>query len=565
MADLDGPDERQTALLLAAGRTLIESLDLEELLEQLLSIAREVTGARYAALGVLDEDRAELERFIHTGFEEGRAEQIGDLPRGKGILGQLIHHPEPLRLSHISDHPRSYGFPPGHPPMNTFLGVPILVRGEAWGNLYLTEKTEGQAFSAADQESVMILAQWAGLAIENARLYEAASSRRDELERAVQAIEATSAISSALAAGTDLDHILELVVKRGRALLKARALQLYLRSGADLELVAAAGEAAGAGEKVATRGTLLGNVLETGRPARVGDGGFLPPIGLPPGGFEVDCALLVPLVFRSRTFGVLAALGREGELNPYDADSEELLQAFALHAASAVATAQSFERTLLERSILAAEEERRRWAQELHDETLQDLAGIKLTIAAARRSEDPAVLHAAIDEAADHVERSVAALRHLITELRPAELDELGIVAAMEALITRTAEVHEMRITPELNLVDGGGRGEARLSPEIESTLYRVTQEALTNVAKHAGAESVIVRLAESGTQVELEVVDNGRGFDPDAQTEGFGLIGMRERITTLGGSLEVSSSPDSGTRVGAKLPVRRRGAAMAA
>ena len=215
---------------------------METVLRHVLETAREVTGARYAALGILDERKEELERFVFVGIDEDTRRLIGPLPRGGGVLGELIRNPEPLRLPDVTQHRRSYGFPPGHPPMTTFLGVPISVRGEAWGNLYLTDKAEGAEFDERDQESAIVLAEWAAIAIGNARLYEDVARRRAELERAVRGLEATATVARAVGFETDLDRVLELVVKRGRALLDADSLLVILEEGDELRVAAAAGE-----------------------------------------------------------------------------------------------------------------------------------------------------------------------------------------------------------------------------------------------------------------------------------------------------------------------------------
>jgi GAF domain-containing protein len=193
----DGLDDHRLRRLLDFGRGLVADLHREVVLDRLLEVARELTGARYAAIGILDADREELERFLVSGIDDETHRAIGDLPRGRGILGELIREPRPLRLRDISDHPRSYGFPPEHPPMTTFLGVPILIRGEAWGNLYLTEKATDEEFDEVDEESLLVLAQWAAIAIENAQLYERAEARRNELERAVRGLEAVRPTSHA--------------------------------------------------------------------------------------------------------------------------------------------------------------------------------------------------------------------------------------------------------------------------------------------------------------------------------------------------------------------------------
>ena len=250
-------DAQRLRRLLEVGRSLVCELDLEVVLDRVLEVARELTGARYAALGILDESRRELERFLTRGIDASTHRMIGDLPRGHGILGVLISDPHPLRLPDVGEHPRSYGFPVGHPPMHSFLGVPILIRGQAYGNLYLTEKAGGD-FDEADEEALVVLADWAAIAIENARLYRGVAVRRDELERVVSALETTSSISRAVGGEIDLERILELLVKRGRALVDARVMLVALREDDELVVQAAAGEVPGdvVGRRIAVAGSV---------------------------------------------------------------------------------------------------------------------------------------------------------------------------------------------------------------------------------------------------------------------------------------------------------------------
>ena len=215
-------DEHRLKTLVDVGRSLVTVLDPEAVFERLLSVARELTGARYAAIGVLDENRERLERFLTAGIDPETHRSIGDLPRGRGVLGVLISDPRPLRLPDVGMHPQSYGFPLAHPPMTTFLGVPIVIDGQGWGNLYLTEKEGGAEFTDDDEESAVVLADWAAIAIANARLYRTVRERRDELERTMRGLETTTEVSLALGGVTDLDRVLELVVKRSRALIDAR-------------------------------------------------------------------------------------------------------------------------------------------------------------------------------------------------------------------------------------------------------------------------------------------------------------------------------------------------------
>src|SRR3954451_3265387 len=263
-------DDLRLRRLIDAGRGLISNLDVEAILQRLLDVAREVTGARYAAVGVLDDRRQELERFVTAGVDAETHRAIGDLPRGRGILGMLIEEPRPLRLEHIGDHPRSYGFPTNHPEMETFLGVPVIIRGEAWGNLYLTEKAGGGPFDEADEAAVTVLADWAAIAIDNARLYTSLETRSAELERAVRGFEATSAIATALGIETSLDRVLELVVKRARALVEARSVVVLLRENDELVLAAAAGQVGRRQERrIPVAGSTTGDVLDSERTRQI--------------------------------------------------------------------------------------------------------------------------------------------------------------------------------------------------------------------------------------------------------------------------------------------------------
>ena len=555
-------DETRLRRLIEAGRALIAELDLEALLQQLLDVAREVTGARYAAIGVLDERREELERFITAGIDADTHRAIGDLPRGRGILGLLIEEPKPLRLDHIGYHPRSYGFPSAHPEMETFLGVPVKIRGEVWGNLYLTEKAEGEPFSDADEESVVILADWAAIAIENARLYASVDERRNHLERAVRGLDTTVAIAQALGGETDLNRILELIVKRARALVGARTLMIMLEQGDELVVAAGAGEVTTGvhGQRMPIEGTVSGRVLRTQRSERVKDAHEKLHVSMSMLDLEAESALIVPLAFRGRSVGVLIAFDHLGDAQEFDLEDERLLGAFAASAATAVATGKSVEEQRLRQSIEASEQERRRWARELHDETLQSLAGLRVGLSGALRG-DEAELRSAVEQAVENVAEDIANLRMLIVELRPAALDEYGAAAAIQSLAERTASRQGLEIDAHIDLAWDRGDISTRHTSELESTVYRIVQECLTNVARHAEAEQVRVEVAEHDGCIEIAVSDDGGGFDSSASdVKGFGLTGMRERVELAGGHLGIESS-SSGTTVRAKLPVRRRAA----
>jgi signal transduction histidine kinase len=539
-------NELQLRRLIDVGRGLLSELDPDAVFAQVLETACEITGARYAALGILDADRRELDRFITRGIDAEAHRTIGDLPRGRGILGVLIDTPAPLRIAEVGKHPRSYGFPPGHPPMSTFLGVPVVVRGQAWGNLYLTEKAGGEQFNTADEESAIILAAWAAIAIDNARLYEAVAARRDELEQSARRLEAARSIAVAVGADMELDQVLELIAKRGRAHVQARSLVNLLREGADLAVATSAGVTERAiGARVPIACSTAGEVLLAGEVLRIADVAQLRISASQFGVVAARTALLAPLVYRGRGLGVLAAFDHGTDAVGFSEDDEATLRAFAASAATAVALAQTVQHERLRHSLDAAEAERRRWARELHDETLQGLGGLRVILSSAlRRAEQPDV-EELLREAVAQTEREIENLRAIITDLRPAALDELGLVPAIEALVGRVSVVEGLDIDCRID-VPGTGR---RLGAELETTVYRLVQEALTNVAKHANAEHARVSVIAANGRIEVEVTDDGSGFDPQVATNGFGLAGMRERAQLSGGQLTVTPSP-SGTIV---------------
>jgi signal transduction histidine kinase len=542
--------------LLQVGRSLLTELDPEAVFERLLEVAREVTGARYAAIGVLDERGESLERFLTAGIDEETHRAIGELPHGRGVLGVLTNHRQPLRLKDVGAHPQSYGFPLAHPPMTTFLGVPIVVAGEAWGTLYLTEKAGGE-FTAGDEEAAVVLADWAAIAIANARLYRTMRERRDELERTIRGLETTTEISRALGGMTDLKRVLELVVKRSRALLGARAAELALLDGDEFVITAVAGEGVEGleGTRMPIETSLASEALKSGRVQRFTE---IPHETFAYRQLGVHAAMVTPMAFRNRPLGFLIVFDRLQGDRPFNEEDERLLEAFAASAAIAVATAQSASDEALRRSLEASEAERSRWARELHDETLQQLGGLRVLLSGARRSGDRQRIDAALAEAIDLITGGISDLRALIADLRPAALDELGAKPALESLAARVAREHEIEVELQIDLAYDEGRSETRLRAEIESTLYRLVQEALTNVVKHAEATRVEIGVSDrQGDHLEVVVRDDGKGFDPGGRTGGFGLLGMRERLVLVRGTLGIESEPGVGTTLRASIPIR--------
>jgi len=547
--------------LLHVGRALVAEHDTEAVLDRILKEAREITGARYAALGVLDETRQELERFLTVGIDAETHRAIGDLPRGRGVLGVLIHDPRPLRLTDVGQHPQSYGFPMNHPEMRRFLGVPIVVRGEGWGNLYLTEKGDGGEFTEEDEEAAVILAQWAATAIDNARLYESSERRREQLERAVRSLEAARDIADAVSGASDLDRVLELVVKRGRALVDARTVLIMLREGDQLVVSASTGHASDArGRRVPIAGSTSGQVLERGRAERITDVSSQLRVGPAELGVpEAHSALLVPMRHRGNGLGVLAAFDQGQDAGAFTPEDEQLLRTFAASAAQAVALNRSVEADRLRSTITAADAERSRWARELHDQTLQSLGGLRVALSSVLGRGDEATKDAAIRQAIEDIELEIANLRGIITDLRPSMLDDLGLMPAIEALLDRRRDAG-LEVVGELALGEVASR-DGGLDRQLETTIYRLVQESLTNVVKHAHASRVRVSLAAIDGEVKIEVQDNGVGFEPGERTGGFGLAGMRERVYLAGGTIELESS-ENGTLVRVRLPQRTNAAA---
>jgi signal transduction histidine kinase len=532
-------------ILVDAGISLSSELSLDALLQRIVMTAAELTGARYAALGVIDRGGQGLERFFTTGIDAETHAAIGELPRGRGILGVLIRDVEPLRLRDIAEDPRSVGFPRNHPPMRSFLGVPIVLRGVAYGNLYLTEKVGGVEFTADDEELTQLLAAQAAVAIENARLYESST-------RWLRQLETLNEIGSALASEVELEPLLGLVARRMQELVAARLVFITLPdAGGRLRVTAAAGRDDLVGTALELSSTKIGRVLERGRTERVDavvddpevDQRVARELG-------VTSAIYLPLSVRGRPFGVVAAHDKLGPDPRFDDADARLAESLVARAAIAVDLSERVSRDALRRVVEAQELERARLARELHDETGQALASILLGL---RQLEDAVETDEARQAAADLRELVVATLhdvRRLAVELRPSALDDFGLVSAVERLASTVSEQSGTVVDVEAQL------GAARLPAETETVLYRIVQESLTNIVKHAAAARVSITLVRKGGSAVVVVEDDGSGFDPSGLRVGaLGLSGMRERVALVGGRLTVESSPGAGTTLVAEVP----------
>jgi signal transduction histidine kinase len=432
--------------------------------------------------------------------------------------------------------------------MHSFLGVPILLRGLAYGNLYLTEKEGGEDFTEDDQELLSLLAVQVAVAIENARLYEASTTWSTQLESLIE-------VGNALATETDLDRLLELLARRLRELLDARLVTLLLPAGADeLRFVAAAGEGGRdlVGQSMPISGSKSGRVLERKRSERVDSVLDDPEVNR-----EVTrqlaarTGLWAPLVVRDRAIGVLTAYDKLGD-DPRFSDSDvRIAGAFASRAAVAVDLSRRVERDALRRAVDSQELERRRLARELHDGTGQALTSVLLGLKRVEERTDDEAAREALSDVRKLVVATLHDVRRLAVELRPRALDDFGLVPALERLIDAFQEQTGIEVDLEARL-----RNE-RLPMEMETALYRIVQESLTNVVKHARASRVSILLARKNGAVKAVVEDDGIGLAPGAiEGEGVGLVGMRERVALLNGTVQIESLRGGGTTVAVEVPL---------
>jgi len=532
--------------LVEAGIALTSELSLEALLQRLVDVAAELTDARYAALGVIDPAGRGLEGFYTTGVDVETKVAIGELPRGRGLLGVLIREATTLRLHDIADDPRSVGFPLNHPSMRTFLGVPIVLRGVAYGNLYLTEKAGGQDFTSEDEELTQLLAAQAAVAIENARLYESST-------RWLRQLEGLNEIGAALASEVELEPLLDLVARRMRELVGARIVLIALPDArGSLAVRAAAGRDDLVGIAIDQSASKVGRVLERGHTERVDamvddpevDQRVARELG-------VTSAMYLPLTVRGAPIGVVVVHDKLGTDARFDESDVRLAESLVSRAAIAVDLSERVSRDALRRAVDAQELERARLARELHDETGQALTSILLGL----KHLDDVVETDEAREATASIRELVAAtlqdVRRLAVELRPSALDDFGLVPAVERLASNLSEQSDLVVDLEARL------GDRRLPPEAETALYRIVQEGLTNVVKHAAAHRVSITLVRKEAAAVVVIEDDGQGFDPEAVRAGaLGFTGMRERVELVGGRLTVETSPGAGTTVVAEVHV---------
>ncbi|WP_433478714.1 GAF domain-containing protein [Spirillospora sp. CA-142024] len=517
--------------LLEAVVSVGSELDLESVLRRITEAAATLVDARYGALGVIGEEGERLVRFITVGVSEEEIESIGHWPHGHGILGLLIREPRPIRLPDLTEHADSYGFPANHPPMRTFLGVPVLVRDEVFGNLYLTEKAGGGEFDQEDEVVVTALATAAGVAIENARLYE-------ETRRRERWLEASTEISTALLSGTDPHEVTMLVAQRAREIADADLATVALVDDGGAEFVVEAAHGEGAerveGLRVPLDRSVAGPVFTNGVALRLADGGEAAREANVPAQVPVGPLVVVPLGLGASARGVISVTKPPGAA-VFSEGTRRLLEAFAGQAAVALELADR--RRDAER--LALLEDRDRIAKDLHDTVIQRLFATAMTLMAAIKITRKREVAVRVQRAVDDLDDTIRQIRSSIFALQGPEEDE-SLRSRVHALADAAAE--HLGFAPSVRL---DGLLDTVVGDDFGEHLLAVVQEALSNVARHAHASQVTVAI-DVNDEVALRVEDNGVGIPEGGRHSG--LRNMCERAEALGGAFTTEPRPDGGT-----------------
>ena len=507
--------------------TISTELELSNVMKHIVSSAKRLADAEYAALGVLDESGTVLRDFVYDGVEPTVAATIGHLPEGRGILGELIRSPQPLRLDDLTEHPKSCGFPPGHPPMKAFLGVPITIGDRPFGNLYLTEKSSGEPFSHEDETVVMMLANVAATAIQNARLYERSSRHR-------QWLEATTTITTHMLQGSPSDDVLTEIAQVAHRMAGADECGVRLAdpTGRSLRLTAAAGahSTKAIGEAMPIQGTFLGAVFATGTSSSTSDLEAIAPDDTLVATRGVGPVLAVALSAPERILGTLS-LSRYRGSAPFDPSDLELVESFAAQAGLALAFGETQE--LHER--MALDDDRERIARDLHDLVIQRVFAAGLTLQATASMLDEGPIHDRVTRVVAELDDTIAELRTTIFALQQSDSHSSNLRLQITELVQRSSD--QLAFAPRLRI---SGEIGTRVSPEIADHLLAVLREAISNVARHAGATRLNITI-DVGGELRLQVDDDGRGIPVDVGRRS-GLKNLEERRDRVGGQVDLGT-----------------------
>ncbi len=518
-----GPSGEARALLDAV-MAISSDLDLHNMLGRIVESAATLTHARYAALGVLGPNN-DVAEFLTTGVTEDERARIGDPPHGRGILGLLITDPQPIRLRDLSEHPASYGFPPNHPPMGSFLGVPVRIRGTVFGNLYLTEKIGGDEFTETDEELVVGLAGVAGLAIENARAYGLSERRRAWLEGA-------ASLPESLQPPVDWEDRLRLIAATARRVSRSRATAIADATDGTVEMLVC--EPDDEGRMTSCIATVLAGVR----------------------GHEVTEAVdvvagehvgtVVPLRTHLSRAGMLITVYDGADVRRRDVDDRELLRSFADYAALTLDRGQA----MTEREDLAVISDRERIARDLHDVVIQRLFATGMQLQAAAMRVPDTGLRERLERSVADLDATIRDVRATIFELQSPASDSLR--SELRALVR---EYHStLSFVPELHLA---GPLDTAVDSSLREPLLKVLREALSNLARHSHASSAEIQVAVAeGPRLVLTVEDDGVGLAEAGPRSG--LENADTRATRLGGFLRVENRSSGGTRLTWSVPLVR-------
>ncbi|GAA2003406.1 sensor histidine kinase [Catenulispora subtropica] len=518
-------------------------LELDQVLSTIIATATELVDAQYGALGVIDSTGERLERFVTVGLSQAEIDAIGPFPTGMGLLGQLIRHPVPLRLSDISAHEASFGFPDHHPPMRTFLGVPIRVRDAVYGNLYLTEKRGGGVFDADDETLLTTLAAAAGVAIDNARLY-------DDAKRRQRRMEATAELTRGLLSGADTRDVLAVLVERLRELSGADLVVVSLPDAAAGQLVAEVASGTGAerirGVASPIEGSEVGEAFTSGVGRALADGEWddrpvWKELGLGP-------AYIAPLGGAGRARGVLVAGKRYGAL-PFDAGAVRMLTEVGGQAAVALELAAR----RADADLLALFADRDRIGRDLHDLAIQRLFAAGMTLQSVLKITEKQAVRDRVGKAVADLDDTIKVIRSTIFAL-----SEHGSPETAPGLRSQVLEVCQdataaLGFAPSVRFT---GPVDYEVPEEAVEHALAVVREALSNVARHAGATRAEVDLETVEGSLELRVADDGVGLPEGGRRSG--LNNLADRAAGLGGDFTVGPGERGGTVLVWRVPLER-------
>jgi len=518
--------------LLDAMLVVTSGLELDETLRTIVHTAIDLVDARYGALGVRGHDQ-ELVEFIYEGIDEAMREQIGHLPEGRGVLGVLIDDPKPIRLDNISHHAASVGFPPNHPPMRTFLGVPVRIRDKVFGNLYLTEKSGGQPFSEDDEVLVQALAAAAGIAIDNARLYEQSKARQAW-------IEATRDIGTEMLSGADPATVFRLIASEAVQLTSSMTTFVAVPDDpdvspaevTDLVVVATAGDVLAHGSQtIPVAGSVIGQAFLQRTPGRFDT-------------IDIDGAgpaLVLPLRTTDTVAGVLVALRPAGAY-PFSVEQLDMMAAFADQAALAWQLA-STQRKVRELDILT---DRDRIARDLHDHVIQRLFAVGLSLQGT-------IPRARVPEVQQRLSDCVDDLQEVIQEIRTAIFDLHGSSSGTTRLRQRLDEAIAQFASPDVRTTTQFVGPLSVVDVTLADHAEAVVREAVSNAIRHGKATTLSVSVTV-GDELAIEVADNGEGIS--GEITGSGLANLQKRAQEVGGSFAIETVAKGGTTLRWSAPL---------